>query len=250
MSACCNATPGADGLQLAVLFSTGMAMSVGHCVGMCGPIAAAFTVRQRAEGAGGVGLAASLARYHTGRLLAYVSLGLALGGLAAAGTRLAVALQGAASVGIGIGMAIAAWLAIRGTPAWGSSLLRRFAGGVGCGIGRLLGCRSATGQIGLGFLNGLLPCGPVAVVALAAAAAAASGRPVLAGLAMLAYGLGTVPALVALGAGASRIRPAWRIRLFRFGHLLLLLVAAQLLARGAAAFGWVPHRAVGELMLW
>ena len=69
-------------------------------------------------------------------------------------------------------------------------------------------------------------------------------------LAMLVYGLGTVPALVALGFGASALSPAVRARFFRFGAALVSIVGLQLFLRGLSSFGVIGHLRIGELVLW
>jgi sulfite exporter TauE/SafE len=251
VSSCCAEFAGStDPIQLAVLFTTGLAISVGHCTGMCGPIVTAFAMSQRKRGVQSLRLHVALARYHGGRLLAYLMIGLLFGALAKGGASLSSGAQGiatlvAGSLMLGVGLILSGIF-----PGIGGRVVRALSRRVGCEIGRLLGARSGAAQIALGFFNGLLPCGPVAAVALAAAAAAASGRPLLSLLAMVAYGLGTVPALYVLGAGVTWMGPRLRRRLFRAGHLLLVAVAVQLMARGAAAVGWVPHFGFGEVRLW
>ena len=66
----------------------------------------------------------------------------------------------------------------------------------------LAGTRSLFGRYLLGVANGFLPCGPVYTVALTAAA---TGSAAKGALAMLFFGLGTVPVLLALGLGAARL---------------------------------------------
>ena len=67
---------------------------------------------------------------------------------------------------------------------------------------------------------------------------------------MLAYGLGTVPALVVLGLGAGHIPARLRTRFFRLGALLVLVIGLQLSLRGLSALGVVPHLKFGEFVVW
>ena len=106
---------------------------------------------------------------------------------------------------------------------------------------------SQSDQFGLGITNGLLPCGPVAVVALGAATAGTIGAGALS---MLFYGIGTVPALAVLGGSAGALSPAARHRLDRISSVLILVLSFQLLARGLAALGWIPHFEVGPVVFW
>ena len=51
MSDCCQhaASAGIGTMSLALLFTTGLLMSVGHCIGMCGPIVGAFVLTGLSE---------------------------------------------------------------------------------------------------------------------------------------------------------------------------------------------------------
>jgi hypothetical protein len=177
-----------------MLFTTGLAVSLGHCTGMCGPLVMGFAAAQRSRGAAAGALARATTLYHSGRILSYVLLGTALS--LAGATVAAAAAQGAVSLGVGILMTLLGLglLGILPTRTWieqsalARPALRR--------IQALLGANRAGAHFTLGLANGLLPCGPVAVVTLSAAAAP---DPLRGGAALLLYGLGTVPALVVLG---------------------------------------------------
>ncbi len=181
-------------------------MSLGHCLGMCGPLLAACAAAQppvspwrRLPGQ---------LLYHGGRILTYGALGFAGGLLGAAAGRaggdsprwpgaLSLAL-GAAMLALALGM-LGAWSGARRLESAG--LARR----VTAGMGRLLATRRSGGRLLLGMANGLLPCGPVYAVALGTPTA---GRPWHGAAAMLLFGLGTLPVLVAFGLGAGRLAPA------------------------------------------
>lgn len=245
---CCH-TPAGIELQLAVLVAAGFTMSLGHCSGMCGPIAAAHAASQRSAGNRGARLARSLAWYHAGRLAAYVLIGSVFAGMSRVGIQFSDAARGGVSIAAGLGMGLLVITATGRFPSrwhFPATWVNRSS----CYIGRLLGATTAVRQAGLGVANGLLPCGPVATVAFAAAGAAAAGAFWNAGLAMLAYGVGTIPVLVAIACGASWASARTRARLSRIGLALLFLVSVQLILRGAAAVGWIGHLAVREVVLW
>jgi len=75
--------------------------------------------------------------------------------------------------------------------------------------GRLLPVRNSGQAFALGGLWGWLPCGLVYSILTAALA---SGHPINGALTMAAFGLGTLPNLIALGYFADRIRPVLQRR--------------------------------------
>lgn len=92
------------------------------------------------------------------------------------------------------------------------------------GLTRIAARAATRGDLGSRFLfglaTGLLPCG---LVYATLGIAVASGDPLTGGLAMAAFGLGTAPALAALGLGARRLvgQGAWSRRVLA----VLVLVA-------------------------
>ncbi len=251
MDSCCHplVAEGAASLDLALVALTGLTVSLGHCVGMCGPIQTAFAMERDRQGARGGALLGSLLLYHGGRILAYGLIGAAFG-LAGATVRLgsgAREVQGVLALVLGGGMLLLALSMLTGFGSaglpdpWGVG--RR----VGERIRRLIAARSARSQAALGLANGFLPCGPVLAVALGAAAAA---HPGVGGLLLVLYGLGTLPVLLILGLAAARISPAVRARLNRLGAVFLAAVAAQLVLRGLATLEVVPHLRWGEFVVY
>jgi sulfite exporter TauE/SafE len=101
----------------------------------------------------------------------------------------------------------------------------------------------------LGLLWGLLPCGLVLAALLIAAATASPGPGALT---MLAFGAGTLPIALSLSLAArwqkSRSLPIFWSRPLSAG--VVLLFGLQMTLRGLAAWGWVAHFRLGELMLW
>lgn len=246
-SCCGDLTATQSSVEFAVVFSTGAMISVGHCVGMCGPIAAAYSAAQ-----GGVGrraLGTALLVYQLGRITTYAALGAAFGllGSTLGWSQYGTAAQGGISLFAGALM-VALALGLLGWVPTDRWLERGGLGGrVVCGLGRLLRTRSVAGRFGLGLLNGVLPCGPVYAMALAAAGTGSPGRGALV---MLLFGLGTVPALLAVGAGTSWFAPRLRQRLYRVGAVLVLFLGVQLALRGSAAIGILPHLRFGELVVF
>ena len=81
-------------------------------------------------------------------------------------------------------------------------------------------------------------------------AAAAGGDAVRGGVAMIVFGAATVPVLIALGLGASRLGARARGVLTTLAGLLIIVVGMQLMLRGGAALGLVPHLHWRALVLW
>jgi len=173
----------------------------GHCSAMCGGIAgsvAATSAGRRAR----LGVA-----LHAGRLLAYAAAGAAAGSVGSLLGEIDLlrevltplrTVAGVLLVGLGVALAAGtrsfAWLDRLGAPLW--RLLRPHAQ-------RLSAPRTTLTALAFGALWGFLPCG---LVYAALALAAVSGSPLRGATTMLAFGGGTLPALVFIGSVATRLR--------------------------------------------
>ncbi|NHR06007.1 sulfite exporter TauE/SafE family protein [Chromobacterium haemolyticum] len=185
-----------------ILFLAGL-LGGGHCMGMCGGIVAALTLNLPPE----TGRWRIMLAYNLGRIGSYALIGALLGGLAATslallnirGLQLALALlANLMLVAMGLylaGLSGAVNLIERlGVPIW-----RRLQPL----LGRLLPVRSPQSALLAGMVWGWLPCGLVYSASLSAlATGSASGGA----LAMLAFGLGTLPNLLLMGAFADSLR--------------------------------------------
>jgi sulfite exporter TauE/SafE len=226
-----------------VLFVSGLLGSLGHCLGMCGPLVMMVSAQL---GSREVGLAPHHLAYHGARLAVYALLGAAVG---AFGSLLGLGdplgrLAGAVSLILGLGVILLGlgylgWLP-RGGLEGGSEWLSR-------AMSWALQRGRPGGVLLLGGLNGLLPCGLVYSSLLVTAS---SGGPLPGGLGMLAFGAGTVPALLVVGLGAGMLGVRARQAMARVAGALIVLVGLQLLLRGGAALGIVPHWRVLGVMIW
>ncbi|MDR3159568.1 MAG: sulfite exporter TauE/SafE family protein [Zoogloeaceae bacterium] len=175
-----------------------------HCLGMCGGIVGAL----------GMGSAPRFflqLAYNLGRLLAYAFAGLVAGGLGAAlgAGGMAAAAQAPARLVLMLFanfMLLAAGLYLMGLPRilafaekQGQRLWRR----IQPLSRRFLPVRHAGQALPLGFLWGWLPCG---LVYSALGSALGSASPAFGALAMLAFGLGTLPNLLLAGFILVRFR--------------------------------------------
>jgi len=183
---------------LASMFAVGFFGSV-HCFAMCGGIAGALTQAIPPERRGRSRVVLTHLCFSVGRIGSYAlaggvagSLGLVLGKLL--GSAGPIAFRCAAGVLLmALGLYIAGWwLGLRRLEELGARLFGRLAPA----FGRLRPAESLPRAVGLGVLWGWLPCG---LVYGALATAMSRGDGPTGALAMFAFGLGTLPALVATG---------------------------------------------------
>jgi sulfite exporter TauE/SafE len=228
---------------LGVLFLSGLLGSLGHCLGMCGPLVTMFGVRSRARKL--AGLPYHLL-YHTSRVSVYVLFGALVGGAGSAlglGDSLGKA-AGTVSLLLGLGvvllgMGYLGWLPlgrIEGPSDWLSRAMNW-----------ALQQGSSARVLLLGALNGLLPCG---LVYSALLVAASTGGLLMGAAGMAVFGLGTLPALLVVGVGAGALSARVRQVFARVAGVLIMVVGVQLVLRGLAGWGVVPHVHLGRLMLW
>jgi hypothetical protein len=98
-------------------------------------------------------------------------------------------------------------------------------------LGNQLQRRGVFAMFGIGLLNGLLPCG---LVYVACAGATATGG-MLSGIEyMVAFGLGTLPMMLAISLVGTKLQFALRFRVQRLIPVSLAIVGLLLLLRGMA----------------
>lgn len=211
------------------IFVGGLAASL-HCVGMCG----VFPLALAAGGSEGRWRRQIL--YNLGRLNTLVGLG-AVAGLAGAavvtsapivwtGRVLALA-TGTFMVAVGLEMLGV----VRGVTTLAAVAGR---GALGRTLAGVAWSRSPAAPLALGVMNAFLPCQLVWAFAARAAATGSAGE----GMAvMLAFGLGTVPALLLAGSGVRWVGTGARTSLVRLAAALVIafgvLTALRAFAPGA-----------------
>ena len=185
---------------------------------------------------GSVSRAASRAGYQVGRLLGYAIAGALAGGfgsgllhLLSPETALSIArwLQAAMLILLGLYLS-GMWRApLASVERWGGRVWRAMAPL----RSRLLPVRSVGGALRMGLLWGFLPCG---LVYSALALSLASGGVVAGALTMLAFGAGTLPAMVVLGTLANRATSSTANRMLRRLAGVLIIVSGIAMGLHAA----------------
>lgn len=175
----------------------------GHCIGMCGGIVGAVSLSLPGQRPN----PGYLLAYNAGRISSYTLAGIIAGLLGASGfflhgvlpvEKVLFLLANLMLVALGLYLA-GFWQGVLVLEKVGSMLWSRLQPL----SKKLLPLRSAPQAFALGILWGWLPCGLVYSVLVAALAA---GGAMQGGLLMLAFGLGTLPTLLALGMAAVRLK--------------------------------------------
>lgn len=239
-------------LDLLLIMALGFLGSFGHCVGMCSPIAVAFSLNNSAE----QNHWGQQLRFHLllnlGRLTSYSLVGAGIGALGS------VLIAGGQLAGIGGGFR-------RGMAIFTGLLLIWLAlGQIQPNFLPQLPLLSATKNIhtrlnyffdrlsrqshwwtplGLGSIWGLIPCG---FLYAAQIKAAETLNPWGGAATMVAFGVGTMPSMVAVGVASARLSKDRRSQLFRLGSWLTLAIGILLVLRNDEMVDYTGH---GSLLL-
>lgn len=216
---------------VAMAFATGLVGSFGHCVGMCGPLVGSLALAAAPQGARR-SVAGQLA-YHAGRVTTYALVG-AVMGLTGSFVNVAGRLAGVQRV---ISLAAGALMVVLGLGVAGvSALLRRLEARASGRVMALVRGALAGGGAGrlypAGLALGLLPCGLSWTAFLGAAGTGSLPEGLLLAL---AFGLGTVPALLLVAAAGVAVGQRARGVLARVGGALVAILGVVFLLRGAGA---------------
>lgn len=218
-----------------------------HCLGMCGGIAGLFAVRLEI---------ASLARrlnlalvYNLGRILGYAVLGFVVAGVSRTLASFIPVLTGPIRLLSGLLIILVGlqltfdWKPLAWLERGGGAIWQRIAPSAR----GLLPADTAVKALALGFVWGWLPCG---LVYSALLIAATSGEALNGAGVMIAFGLGTLPAMLLTGLGAAQLQAfmarTWARRgaglvVIAMGIVTLWMPLMKLLAIGGADGGGHAH---------
>ncbi|MCL6597052.1 MAG: sulfite exporter TauE/SafE family protein [Firmicutes bacterium] len=228
----------------------GLVQGFSHCAAMCGPFVLAFGVTSRSAAAAGEAAPtrrpsplALIAAHQAGRVAVFTLLGLGAGAIGQA-VDVAGHVTGLdAAAGILGGALMLAWAVDQLRTGHGAGALERWSllrlSPVQALFRRVVRVRTPGAALGAGAIVGLHPCGLIFAML---ASAAATGSPRAGAVMLLAFGLGTAPALSAIAAagwyGGARLRS----RPLAYAAGVLAAVAGVLFVlRGLAANGAVPE---------
>ena len=218
---------------LAMLLS-GLAGGFGHCISMCGPVVAAFTVGETRKGI------LHHLLYNLGRVTTYTILGgmVGLSGSFLVLTSSIEKLQRTIMIIAGLsiiimGLSTAEWLPLPSqkkgcTP--GNSLMQKI-------MALFKAPRSIGAYYPMGIVLGFLPCGLTYTALLAAARAAMEAHHPFAGmlqgaLMMMLFGIGTAPALILVGKVVNSISNKTRKWFYRVASLIMIATGVWFVVAG------------------
>jgi len=216
-----NAT---DLAVLGTAFLTGL-LGSGHCFGMCGGIAGSLGAL---AGGNGRALAWPALQFNGGRLLGYAVLGAVAAGILGTAADI-MALKPLGHWLRALTALMVLLIGLRFLIDWrGLDLLERSGAGLWRRIMPLVVRASQRhdwiGRVGLGICWGFLPCGLVYTVLMTAAS---TGSAATGAVMMLAFGLGTAPAMLGLTLAAPTLHAFLSDRTVRriVGFALIVLAA-------------------------
>ncbi len=219
-------------VNLLSIFLIGFLSSFGHCIGMCGGFVMTYSIKINPTGSRQSWLQHVLPHvlYNSGRILTYTFLGFFFGLL---GETLKVMLevdhfQGGLEIFAGaimvlMGLDLGGWF-----PISKGGYLPGFRWFIQ-GIQQLLQRVNRHNVFQLGLVLGFIPCG---LVYAAGATAAASGNAVRGALLMLAFGLGTVPALLVVAFSTQWLSVTLRQRFLKVATVFVIVLGVLTMYRG------------------
>jgi uncharacterized protein len=257
-------------LDLLLVAALGFVGSFGHCVGMCGPLTVAFSLSGQTEAQPSQALQSSQqpvpqwqqylyfhAMLNLGRIMSYTIAGAAIGGLGSvlvAGGQLA-GIDSPLRQGLAIFTGVLLiWLGIAQInpkllphislphPIQQLNLHQRLSAAM---VKLSLSNTWWTPGL-LGMAWGLIPCG---FLYIAQIKAAETGEMLRGTVTMLAFGLGTMPAMVGAGVLASLLSKDKRSQLFRLGGWITLAIGILTLMRTGNKTDYTGHASLLLLML-
>ncbi|NJM69365.1 MAG: sulfite exporter TauE/SafE family protein [Scytonema sp. RU_4_4] len=226
-------------VNLLLIITVGFLGSFGHCVGMCGPLAVAFSLSHKQETSHWRQQLQFHALLNLGRMLSYVLVGAGIGAL---GSVLLASGQMA-----GIGSQLRQWMAIitgilliwfgigqikpnflPRIPLLHPLVQGRLHNYLSQGMVKLsLQTKWWTPAL-LGMTWGLMPCG---FLYAAQIKAAETGNLWMGAATMLAFGLGTLPTMLGVGVSTSLVSKDRRSQLFRLGGWVTITIGVLTLLR-------------------
>lgn len=215
------------------MLAIGLVTSV-HCVAMCGPLVVTYAVKGARDGSL-IERAVPHLAYQGAKLVSYVAVGLVLGWVGSLfdlnGAR------GWVTLAAGVAM-VAVGLQMTGKFPSLARLMPRMPRPLVTALSRLrksnAGEASLSTPIAFGLLTGLMPCGPLVAAQIAAAG---TGSPASGALAMLGFGLGTMPLMLGFGTASSMLGAPLKKKMMAFSAVLVTVLGLVMFNRGLGLVG-------------
>lgn len=218
-----------------MLFIIGLATSV-HCIAMCGGINLSQCIPKSVNDTGKISAFVPTLLYNFGRVISYTLIGWIMGfiGFLFGGNSdatIPVFLQGLLKIFAGIFMVIMGLNMLGILPQ-----LRRFIPKMPKHIAKNVGSQKAKHRqpFIVGLLNGIMPCGPLYSMHIVALA---SANPLVGGVSMLMFSLGTVPLMLGFGSIVSALGREFTYAVNVAGSILVTVMGLAMLSQGGSLSG-------------
>ncbi len=195
-----------------------------HCIGMCGPIALALPLGRESafmRVSGGI-------TYNAGRIFTYGIFGWLFGLL---GKSFVIGgYQQTLSITLGVIILLTVLFPAKLSSGIGlTKVMLPIVTKLKSLLGKLFSKKSFSSLFFIGVLNGLLPCG---LVYLGIAGAIATGGVWKGSLFMMFFGIGTLPAMLAVSLAGNIISVEWRNKIRKAVPVFVVVMACLLILRG------------------
>ncbi len=247
-----NAFPQAEAsMGYGLLFISGLLTSF-HCVAMCGGINLSqclpHAVPDTSPGAPGSGdtrwqTVMPSFLYNAGRVVSYTVIGGLVGALGSV-LILPGRAKGLIALVAGVFMVIMGLSMLQIFPA-----LRKFNPRMPRAVAGLIYRERQRGNKGpftVGFLNGLMPCGPLQAMQIYALS---TGNPLKGALSMLLFSLGTVPLMFGLGALGSLLSRRFTQKMMQASAMLIIILGVLMFQNGLGLSGVSTSALAGSVGL-
>lgn len=224
----------ADPIYL-IFLTTGFSVGFGHCIGMCGPIVVSLSLNLKERPTFVPHLL-----YNSGRITTYALLG-GLAGLTGSFVSVAhriAGIQKGAMIFDGV-VIILMGLAMSGWIRWGEIFgdVYKPLDFITKGFQKLSAAKSVFAYYPLGMVLGFLPCGSVYTALIASAGAGVGAHSTFSGFlsgsgVMIAFGIGTLPALMLVGKLSDLGWIKSRALIYKIGAVLMILAGAYFIFKG------------------
>lgn len=192
-----------------------------HCAGMCGPLQLIVPSFNKGKRAG----MKEFLSYHSGRIILYAVLGL-LSGLLGLKGFIFQSFQWT-SIVLGSFMLILAWIGINNSNKINTMILREIQRRMNSSYQTMRNSPSYLLIFNIGILNGLLPCGMVYFALLNALSSESVSKSIVA---MIGFGIGTLPIFILLKGVGLKLSAYPRLKIIQ--PWLLSVVSLMIILRG------------------